>query len=126
MPLQLKLLASGNRKTKAFLKILNARTRKAANQLKMIRRLSFVPSFLWRESSLMSTCSKGLDEDEKAGLLTSRSSYLPYLPAFSCSGIKGVRLSLQRRYRTGFTPVSLFSLDLDQEHFFIFMLNQTL
>lgn len=33
--------------------------------------------------------------------------------------LKGFRRSLQRRYRTGFSPVSLFSPGRNQEHFFI-------
>lgn len=84
------------------------RTWKAADQQKL-KAAFLVPSPLWRESS---------DESEKAGLLTPRSPYLPTLPVFSYSGFKGFRHSLQRRYRTGFTPVSLFSPDLNQGHFF--------
>ena len=55
--------------------------------------------------------SPGLDERKKAGLLTSGSSYLLRLTArFRTVASWSFRRPLQRRYRTGFTPVSLFSL----------------
>ena len=55
--------------------------------------------------------SPGLDERKKAGLLTSGSSYSLRLTArLRAVASWSFRRPLQRRYRTGFTPVSLFSL----------------
>jgi hypothetical protein len=52
----------------------------------------------------------GLDERKKAGLLTSGSSYSLRLTARPRAVASwSFRRPLQRRYRTGFTPVSLFS-----------------
>src|SRR5476651_1169729 len=52
----------------------------------------------------------GLDERKKAGLLTSGSSYsLRLTVRFRTVASWNFRRPLQRRYRTGFTPVSLFS-----------------
>ena len=52
----------------------------------------------------------GLDERKKAGLLTSGSSYSLRLTArFRAVASWSFRRPLQRRYRTGFSPVSLFS-----------------
>jgi len=52
----------------------------------------------------------GLDERKKAGLLTSGSSYSLRLTArLRAVASWNFRRPLQRRYRTGFTPVSLFS-----------------
>src|SRR5277367_744984 len=52
----------------------------------------------------------GLDERKKAGLLTSGSSYSLRLTArLRAVASWSFRRPLQRRYRTGFTPVSLFS-----------------
>ncbi len=54
--------------------------------------------------------SPGLDERKKAGLLTSGSSYSLRLTArLRAVASWSFRRPLQRRYRTGFTPVSLFS-----------------
>src|SRR5258708_523037 len=54
--------------------------------------------------------SPGLDERKKAGLLTSGSSYSLRLTArLRAVASWNFRRPLQRRYRTGFTPVSLFS-----------------
>ena len=54
--------------------------------------------------------SPGLDERKKAGLLTSGSSYLLRLTArLRAVASWSFRRPLQRRYRTGFSPVSLFS-----------------
>ena len=54
--------------------------------------------------------SPGLDERKKAGLLTSGSSYSFRLTARPRAVASwNFRRPLQRRYRTGFTPVSLFS-----------------
>ena len=54
--------------------------------------------------------SPGLDERKKAGLLTSGSSYSLRLTARPRAVASwNFRRPLQRRYRTGFTPVSLFS-----------------
>jgi len=54
--------------------------------------------------------SPGLDERKKAGLLTSGSSYSFRLTArLRAVTSWNFRRPLQRRYRTGFTPVSLFS-----------------
>src|SRR5476649_1238930 len=54
--------------------------------------------------------SPGLDERKKAGLLTSGSSYSFRLTArLRAVASWNFRRPLQRRYRTGFTPVSLFS-----------------
>ena len=52
----------------------------------------------------------GLDERKKAGLLTSGSSYWLRLAALIAQWLHwSFRRPLQRRYRTGFSPVSLFS-----------------
>ena len=54
--------------------------------------------------------SPGLDERKKAGLLTSGSSYSLRLTArLRAVASWNFRRPLQRRYRTGFTPVCLFS-----------------
>ena len=58
----------------------------------------------------------GLDERKKAGLLTSGSSYWLRLTArLRAVASWSFRRPLQRRYRTGFTPVSLFSPGLRPE-----------
>ncbi len=62
--------------------------------------------------------SPGLDERKKAGLLTSGSSYSLRLTArLRAVASWSFRRPLQRRYRTGFTPVSLFSPDFYPGHF---------
>jgi hypothetical protein len=62
--------------------------------------------------------SPGLDERKKAGLLTSGSSYSFRLTArLRAVASWNFRRPLQRRYRTGFTPVSLFSSRLGGRHF---------
>ena len=62
--------------------------------------------------------SPGLDERKKAGLLTSGSSYSLRLTArFRTVASWSFRRPLQRRYRTGFTPVSLFSSRHCGRHF---------
>ena len=60
----------------------------------------------------------GLDERKKAGLLTSGSSYSSRLTARPRAVASwNFRRPLQRRYRTGFTPVSLFSPGIRPGHF---------
>ena len=62
--------------------------------------------------------SPGLDERKKAGLLTSGSSYSFRLTARPRAVASwNFRRPLQRRYRTGFTPVSLFSSHRGGRHF---------
>ena len=62
--------------------------------------------------------SPGLDERKKAGLLTSGSSYSLRLTArLRAVASWSFRRPLQRRYRTGFTPVSLFSSRHCGRHF---------
>jgi len=62
--------------------------------------------------------SPGLDERKKAGLLTSGSSYSLRLTArLRAVASWSFRRPLQRRYRTGFTPVSLFSPAFDRGTF---------
>ncbi len=58
----------------------------------------------------------GLDEHEKAGLLTWRHSTASPYHALA-QWLMRPSHSLQRRYRTGFTPVSLFSSDRSRRHF---------
>jgi len=68
--------------------------------------------------SLPASQNAGLDEHEPAGLLASRSSYSASLTILADSGVMAFRRSLQRRYRAGFTPASLFSPSRGVGHWF--------
>jgi hypothetical protein len=67
---------------------------------------------------LPASSDAGLDEREQAGLLTSRSSYFASLTIREDSDLLAFRSSLQRRYRAGFTPASLFSSNHGLRHSF--------